>query len=250
MTADSVSERAGRRPSTIPGTDDPDAEDRSAARSAVRAVVLLAVAALVLVGVRILLVQSFVIPSASMRPALEVGDRVLASRLDYRFGSVHRGDVIVFDGDGVFDPPQAQPSSGLARIGRWFAAGLGAPVGEHDYVKRVIGLPGERVVCCDVQGRITVDGVPLNERYLPVGDVPSTVTFDIVVPAGRLWVMGDNRSVSDDSRAHLGGPGGGTVPVDRVVGRVVAVWWPLSRATGVGRADAALAPSTGQEAQP
>ena len=249
MTADSLSEQAGPRP-PVTADPDPDAESRTAVRSAVRAAVMLVVVAIGLVAVRVLLVQSFVIPTASMQPTLGVGDRVLVSRLDYRFGSVHRGDVIVFDGDGVFDPPLVQPRSELARMGRWFASALGAPVGEHDYAKRVIGLPGERVVCCDAQGRITVDGIALNERYLLPGTPPSTIPFDTVVPAGRLWVMGDNRNVSDDSRAHLGDPGGGTVPLDAVVGRVIAVWWPFSHATGVGRVNAALAPSAGQEVRP
>jgi signal peptidase I len=175
-----------------------------------------------------------VIPTASMAPTLRAGDRVLVSRIDYRVGDVHRGDVIVFAGDGVFDPPRSQPSSLLARAGDAFASALGVPVGEHDYTKRVIGLGGDHVICCDVAGRLTVNGVPLAEPYLPTGLDASLVRFDIVVPIGRLWVMGDNRRVSADSRAHLGDPGGGTVPLDHVVGRVVAVWWPLRRATGIG----------------
>jgi signal peptidase I len=202
-------------------------------RSAVRAGVVLVVAALVLVGVRILFVQSFVIPSSSMESTLEVGDRVLVSRWSSRFGEVQRGDVVVFNGEGVFSPVRAEPRSGLAKIGRSVASGLGVPVGEHDYVKRVIGLPGEHVVCCDAQSRITVDGVPLEEPYLADGMAPSSINFDIVIPDGRLWVMGDNRSVSDDSRAHLGEPGNGTIPIDQVIGRVTYVWWPLSRASGV-----------------
>jgi signal peptidase I len=163
------------------------------------------------------------------------------SRLDYRLGAVRRGDVIVFDGEGVFDAPAVPARSTLAAAGRVVAAALGAPIGEYDYVKRVIGLPGERVTCCDAAGRITVDGRPLDERYLaaPVSATKpaSSVPFDIRVPAGRYWVMGDNRDDSGDSRAHLGDPGGGTVPADHVVGRVVSIWWPWGRATGVGRTD-------------
>ncbi len=240
MTADSVPDQATLPPSAPSQRQ----EARSATRSAARAFTVLVAAALTLALVRMLVVQSFVIPSASMEPTLMIGDRVLVSRMDYHFGAVHRGDVIVFDGDGVFDPPKAAPSSQLARAGLWFASALGAPVGEHDYVKRVIGLPGERVVCCDAEGRISVDGVALSEPYLATGAVPSRDRFDVVVPAGRLWVMGDNRSLSDDSRAHLGDPGGGTVPLDRVIGRVVAVWWPLSRFSGVGRVDAELTAPT------
>jgi signal peptidase I len=253
VSPDSPADQAQRRPEAAEDPDpqpsptpppNPD-DDPRVLRGAVRAVGVILVAAALLVGVRVLLVQSFVIPTSSMEPTLDVGDRVLVSRLSYRFGEVGRGDVIVFDGDGVFDPPRARPASLLARMGQSVASLLGAPVGEHDYAKRVIGLPGEHVVCCDVQGRITVDGRPLTETYLHPGDVPSLIRFDVVVPAGRLWVMGDNRSVSGDSRGHLGDPGGGTVPLDHVVGRVTAVWWPLGRATGVGSVDAARVPTTG-----
>jgi signal peptidase I len=213
-------------------------------RRAVRLVALVAFAGVLLVVVRLVLVQSFVIPTTSMQPTLLAGDRVLVSRWDYRIGDVHRGDVIVFDGDGVFDAAQPVPASTLGRLGRTVASALGAPVGEHDYAKRVIGLPGDHVVCCDVGGRLTVNGTPLVESYLPVGTVASTERFDIVVSAGRLWVMGDNRNDSADSRAHLGDPGGGTVPLDHVVGRVVAVWWPFTRITGVGSVDATRTTST------
>jgi signal peptidase I len=224
-----------------PPLDEPPPGDRATGGgsrwSLGRVLVLLTVAGLVLALVRTFLVQAFVIPSVSMEPLLRVGDRVLVSRLDYRVGDIRRGDVIVFDGEGVFDAPSHTARTPLAAAGRAVAGALGAPIGENDYVKRVIGLPGDRVACCDAQGRLTVNGVPLAEPYL-VGSRASAIPFDIRVPAGRYWVMGDNRDDSGDSRAHLGDPGGGTVPGDHVVGRVVSVWWPLNRATGIGRVDA------------
>ncbi len=209
-----------------PVTDTPVAPRRSAARM----LVLLLVSVLAVIAVRAFLVQSFVVPTASMAPTVEPGDRVLVSRLSA--GEARRGDVIVFDGSGVFVPEPAAARTPLAEFGRALAAAIGAPVGRSDYVKRVVGLPGERITCCDAQGRITVDGQPLSEPYLAPGNTPSDLRFDIEVPAGRLWVMGDHRSDSADSRAHLGDPGGGTVPLDRVVGRVVAVWWPPARFGG------------------
>ncbi|MGZ4626199.1 MAG: signal peptidase I [Kineosporiaceae bacterium] len=196
------------------------------------------VAAGLLVGlIRVFVVQTFVIPSGSMEPGLQVGDRVVVSRMDYRFGSVQRGDVVVFDGDGVFAPPNP-PRSLLSRVGGGIARALGSQVGETDFVKRVIGVAGDHVVCCDAAGKIAVNGQPITEPYVYPGDDPSRLPFDQVVPPGKLWVMGDHRSSSADSREHLGDPGGGMVPVDQVVGRVVAVWWPWDRATGVGRSGA------------
>jgi len=196
-------------------------------------VVLIAVALLVLL--RAFVVQSFVVPTRSMEPALRGGDRVLVLPSAYRFGAVDRGDVIVFDGAGVFEPARA-PGNDLLALGRTVVRALGVPVGEHAYVKRVIGLPGERVACCDAQGRLSVDGRTLDEPWV-VGQPPSRVRFDVVVPEGKLWVLGDNRADSADSRAHLGDPGGGAVPVDRIVGKVVTVYWPPSRLGAPGNGE-------------
>jgi signal peptidase I len=199
--------------------------------------VLVGVALLVMLVVRGLLVQSFYVPSGSMEPTIEPGDRILVNKL-VSGDEVQRGDVVVFDGTTTFASADRSPHEDDGLIGRTLAGAaslVGVDLGEQDFVKRVVGLPGDHVVCCDSAGRLTVNGVPVRETYLFPGDVPSDLTFDIAVPAGRLWVMGDHRSDSADSRAHLGDPGGGTVRTQDVVGRASATFWPLSRMGGFER---------------
>jgi signal peptidase I len=222
----------GPRPSrpSRPGERRPQPARRGPAR---RIAVIILVTALLLALIRSLLVQSYVVPTASMQPTVQPGDRVLVSRLAYRTGAVKRGDVIVFNGAGVFEPDLAPARSSLVALGRGLAQAFSLPIGSQDYTKRVIGLPGDAVVCCDAQGRISVNGTPVDEPYLNPGDDQRGVPYSIVVPPARLWVLGDHRADSADSRSHLGDPGGGTVPVGRVVGRVVGVYWPLSHAGGI-----------------
>ncbi|GAA2632021.1 signal peptidase I [Streptomyces axinellae] len=176
-------------------------------------------------------VQPFLIPSSSMEPTLDVGDRVLVNKLAYRFGNhPERGDVVVFDGTDSFAGEEATDGNAvLAALRKAGAAtGLVRP-SETDYVKRVIGVGGDLVSCCDRRGRIEVNGQPVDEDYLYGADAPSSVPFETRVPDGRLWVMGDHRSLSSDSRDHLGEPGGGTVPVERVIGRADWIGWPPRR---------------------
>ncbi|MGW3122615.1 signal peptidase I [Streptomyces sp. NPDC001107] len=156
-------------------------------------------------------VQPFQIPSGSMENGLRIGDRVLVNKLAYRFGAEpRRGDVVVFDGTGYF--------------------------GNADYIKRVVGVGGDRVVCCDKEGRIEVNGRPVDESsFLHPGDSPSTVSFHVAVPDGTLFVLGDHRSDSSDSRDHLGSPGGGMIPLSDVIGRADWIVWPTAHWTRLQR---------------
>ena len=183
--------------------------------------------------VLVLLVSAFIakpfsIPSGSMESTLNIGDRVLVNRLVYHSRAIERGDVVVFDGTDSFVPassvPTRDPISALfVNLGQ--ALGVVPPDGS-DFVKRVVGVAGDHVQCCDAKGRLLINDKPLDEHYLYDGDIPSDVAFDAVVPLGKLWVMGDHRSNSADSRAHLGDPGGGMVSTSKVVGRVMSIVWP------------------------
>ena len=190
-------------------------------------VIGLGVTLVLMISVRAWFFQAYFIPSPSMEHTLEVGDRVLVNKASFRGGTPQRGQVVVFNGVEGFAP------TGTPHGGFWNSALslLGLSSDSDDYIKRVIGIPGDHVRCCDDRGRLQINGIPLDEPYLFPLDQPSRERFDIVVPAGRLWVMGDHRSRSADSRAHLGAPGGGTVPIDKVVGRAIAIVWPLSHAS-------------------
>ncbi|MDA3021435.1 MAG: signal peptidase I [Actinomycetota bacterium] len=180
--------------------------------------------------------RPFSIPSSSMEDTLQVGDRVLVNKITYRLRPIERGDVVVFDGTDSFvkagEIPQRDLVTGTLS---WLGQSIGVvPPDSTDFVKRVLGLPGDHVVCCDAEGHITVNDVPLEEAaYMFPGDSPSDMNFDVIVPDGKLWLMGDHRSNSADSRYHLGDPGGGMVPQSRVVGRVMNVLWPLNRIQAV-----------------
>jgi signal peptidase I len=193
--------------------------------------ILVVVALLLAVVIKTYALQAFFIPSGSMENTLNINDRVLINKLVYDFRGIHRGDIVVFNGDGSWDPGAVPVSQNfVAEFVSNFQGMFGFGHPGDIYVKRVIGLPGDHVACCNAQGRVTVNGVALNESpYLYPGEAPSMIRFNIVVPSGRLWVMGDHRLVSDDSRGHLGMPGGGTVPESAVLGRAFVIIWPPSR---------------------
>lgn len=194
---------------------------------------IIVVSALVLSWlIKTFLVQAFYIPSGSMENTLVKNDRILVSKMVPGVFDVHRGDIVVFkDPGGWLTGVQQDDSTGkrIVRDALTFVGILPQDSGSH-LVKRVIGLPGDHVTCCTADGLVAVNGEPINETsYLKEGVEPSIVEFDQVVPQDSLWVMGDNRIDSGDSRYNLGGPGGGFVPMDNVVGTAFVKMWPLDR---------------------
>ncbi|MGB7449257.1 MAG: signal peptidase I [Ornithinimicrobium sp.] len=198
---------------------------------------LISVAAIALVIsflIKTFVAQAFWIPSGSMEDTLVYGDRVIVSKVQAGPLKIGRGDIVVFEDPDNWLPHVTPPDRGPVLnpiVGALEFVGL-APTAEGNHlIKRVIGLGGDRVRCCDAEGRVSVNGQTLNEQtYLYPGDEPSAMSFDVTVPKGRVWVMGDHRSISGDSRVHDDGSGAtGSIPDDRIVGQAVALVWPLSR---------------------
>jgi signal peptidase I len=232
------------------GTGDGVARDKSAEAGAARGSrrsgwrelpVLLVVALVVALIIKTFVVQAFYIPSGSMENTLLIGDKILVNKLVYHVRGIEPGDIVVFNGEGSWDPAPAPGRPSGNPVARAYGATLrplfhsiaglfGTPIGQTDYVKRVIGVPGDHVACCTAHGLVTVNGVPLRERsYLYPGNAPSGIHFHVTVPPGRIWVMGDHRAISDDSRLHRSSPGSGTIPESKVIGRAFVIVWPASQ---------------------
>ena len=214
---------------------------------------LVIIAFLLALLIKAFLVQAFYIPSGSMQQTLELRDRVLVNKLVYDFRDIRRGEVVVFNGEDSFTPDPdtlvTVEGNGVQRVLRAIsgAVGVGAP-GEKDFIKRVIGVPGDRVACC-TDGKVTVQprgaerGTPLDEPYVFEDDrMPFCAAGTgetqcpagakgVLVPDDRLWVLGDHRGSSSDSRFHIDDEHSGTVPQDKVIGRAFVIVWPLDRAT-------------------
>ncbi|MDD7929784.1 signal peptidase I [Microbacterium thalli] len=202
--------------------------------------VIVAIALVVSFLVKTFLVRSFYIPSGSMEQTLREDDRILVDQLTPRFGGYERGDVVVFRDPGGWLPPTVEPVRPPVVEGvDWVLSvvGLSAPDSKDHLIKRIIGMPGDHVVCCNAVGQITVNGVPVDERpYVALADgqsAPQEVPFDVVVPDDSLWVLGDNRDHSRDSRYNQDQPSQGFVPLDNVVGRAFLITWPLDRFGGI-----------------
>lgn len=192
--------------------------------------IIVSVALLLSFLIKTFLFRAFFIPSGSMENTLEIDDRIFVNQLVPEPFELKRGDVVVFRDTREWLPETAQGSTSS----NWFKealvfVGLLPDESQQHLVKRVIGLAGDRVVCCDAQGRVTVNGEPLNEPYLYPGASPSDIPFDVTVPEGTIWVMGDHRNASADSRANRDKPGEGFIAVDDIEGKAAVIAWPLNR---------------------
>jgi len=205
-----------------------------------RDVVLIVLAAIVIsVGIKAFLIRTFYIPSASMQNTLQIDDRIIVNELVPRVVPIQHGDVVVFTDPGGWLPPKTVvKQNGFVTGVDWVLSvvGLSASDSNDHLVKRVIGLPGDKVACCNAFGQMTVNGIPLVEPYLKLdngGTKAAPEDFSVTVPKNSLWVMGDNRFNSSDSAYHHanGDPANGFVTTDHVVGRAVVISWPSNRWT-------------------
>ncbi len=204
---------------------------------------ILVVIALVLAFIiKTWVVQAFYIPSQSMENTLLVGDKVLVNKFIYEFRDIERGEIVVFNGEGSWDEESTvevdEPANPVARGFTWVGQQLGvAPTGK-EYIKRVIGVPGDTVECCDSENRLMVNGEAVDEPYLyPESEETHQEFGPVEVPDDHLWLMGDHREISYDSRMHQNDPGDGSVSVDSVEGRAFVLIWPADRFTGLSTAD-------------
>ena len=182
--------------------------------------------------VRTFLIQAFYVPSASMEDTLQENDRIIVSKISTKLTGIDRGNVIVFHDPGGW-LGEGFPNPYDTPVGRVLQAiGIVPANSGNDLVKRVIGVANDKIECCDAQGRITVNGVGIDESYTKDGVTSDQVTFSVLVPEGNVFVMGDNRGNSEDSRFHLD-KSNGMIPVEEIIGRVAMRIWPVGRIGGI-----------------
>ena len=202
--------------------------------------ILVVVALVVSLFIKTFVVQFFYIPSGSMENTLQIKDRVAVNKVPFISRSINRGDVVVFRDPDNWLPEivdydtnkyVSKAKSALVAVGV-----LPNPAKQY-LVKRVVGVEGDHIVCCTKAGNLTINDVEVTEPYIYAGNKPSEMKFDVTVPKGKLWVMGDHRGASADSRYHQEDINKGFVPISRVTGRVVAVIWPFKNITYLPKVD-------------
>jgi signal peptidase I len=199
--------------------------------SSLRELPILIISALVLsIIVKTFFIQFFYIPSGSMENTLQVNDRVGVNKFGALFSDIKRGEVVVFRDPANWLSPNYDDSSGIRKVIKDSLVFVGVlPDPSKQYlIKRVIGVGGDKVRCCGKDGKIEVNGVSINEPYIYEGDKPSDSEFEVEVPQGFIWVMGDHRGASADSRFHTDDPNKGMVALDKVTGRATFIIWPFS----------------------
>ena len=202
--------------------------------------VLVVVALVVSLLIKTFLVQFFFIPSGSMENTLQISDRVAVNKLPFISKNISRGDVVVFRDPNNWLPEAVDYSSNkyVAKAkSALVAVGVLPNPAKQYLVKRVIGVPGDHIVCCTKDEKLSINGAEVTEPYIFAGNKPSDMKFDVTVPAGKVWVMGDHRGASADSRYHQEDINKGFVPLSKVTGRVVAVIWPFKNITYVPKVD-------------
>jgi signal peptidase I len=191
--------------------------------------ILVIVALAVSLLIKTFLVQFFYIPSGSMENTLQIQDRVAVNKVPFISGSISRGDVVVFrdPANWLPEPYEGAENKVVAKIKEGLVAVGVLPNPAKQYlVKRVIGVAGDHIICCS-NGKLTINGTETNEPYIFAGNKPSDMDFNVTVPEGKIWVMGDHRGSSADSRYHQDDVNNGFVPVEKVTGRVFAIIWPV-----------------------
>jgi signal peptidase I len=192
--------------------------------------ILVIVALAVSLLIKTLLVQFFFIPSGSMENTLQIQDRVAVNKLPFVSKNVSRGDVVVFrdPSNWLPEPYVGDENKIISKVkeGLVLVGVLPNPAKQY-LVKRVLGVAGDEVICCTKSGKLTINGKVAVEPYIFAGNKPSELKFNVTVPEGKIWVMGDHRSASADSRYHQDDMNNGFVPVSRITGRAYAIIWPI-----------------------
>lgn len=215
------------------GTEEnPKKERHWAVSFLIEAAVIVGLAILISFIIKTFFLRAFFIPSESMQPTLEVNDRIVVNLMAPGMMDIDRGDVVVFEDTRSWWGGPAPETTAFQDA--MVFIGLAPDTSSHYVVKRLIGLGGDQVQCCDDQGRIMVNGSPIDEPYLYPGNDPSAVEFDVTVPEDHVWLLGDHRAASADSRSHVDEPDQGAVPEEDIIGRTLGIVWPVDRWGGGG----------------